>query len=63
MVFKRNLEVKYVLKEDKITAEILYNKYDLLQKLQFMPIYKVSILMLAFTVLQIFYDTKLMRNL
>ena len=60
--FQKKFGSKVRPSEDKITAEILYNKYDLLQKLPYAYLI-ASILMLAFTVLQIFKDTKLMRKL
>lgn len=43
--------------DDKIDSEILYNKYDVFQKLPYLYL-TMSILMLMFTILQIFYDKK-----
>jgi cytochrome c-type biogenesis protein CcsB len=48
--------------DDKITAEILYNKFDILQKLPYWYLF-ASILMLLFTIIQIFKETKVMRVL
>ena len=48
--------------DDKISAEILYNKFDILQKLPYWYLF-ASILMLLFTIIQIFKETKLMRVL
>lgn len=60
--FQKKFGSKVRPSEDKITAEILYNKYDLLQKLPYAYL-MAAILMLLFTVLQIFKDSKLMRYL
>lgn len=60
--FQKKFGSKVRPSEDKITAEILYNKYDLLQKLPYAYLL-AAILMLLFTVLQIFKDSKLMRYL
>ncbi len=60
--FQKKFGAKVRPSEDKISAEIMYNKYDLLQKLPFAYLF-ASILMLAFTILQIFKETKLMRIL
>jgi cytochrome c-type biogenesis protein CcsB len=48
--------------DDKINLEILYNKYDLLQKLPYWYMF-AAILMLFFTVLKIFKETKIMNVL
>ena len=60
--FQKKFGSKVRPSEEKITAEILYNKYDLLQKLPYAYL-MAAILMLLFTVLQIFKDSKLMRYL
>lgn len=46
--------------DDKIDSEILYNKYDVFQKLPYLYI-TVAILMLIFTIIQIFKDRKWLR--
>jgi cytochrome c-type biogenesis protein CcsB len=43
--------------EEKVTAEVLYNKYDVFQKLLYWYLY-ASILMLLFTILAIFKERK-----
>ncbi|MDD5150821.1 MAG: cytochrome c biogenesis protein CcsA [Flavobacterium sp.] len=43
--------------EEKITSEILYNKYDVFQKLPFWYLY-AAIIMLFFTILKIFKERK-----
>jgi hypothetical protein len=47
--------------ERKITMEILYNKYDILQN--YLTYILASILMLFFTIVQIFKENKLVRIL
>ncbi|WP_348822282.1 cytochrome c biogenesis protein CcsA [Flavobacterium aestuarii] len=60
--FQKKFGSKVRPTEDKIDLEITYNKYDLLQKLPFAYLF-AAILMLAFTILQIFKDSKLIRIL
>jgi cytochrome c-type biogenesis protein CcsB len=58
--FQKKFGSKVRPSEDKINLEIAYNKYDLLQKLPFWYMF-AAILMLTFTILQIFKDSKLIR--
>jgi cytochrome c-type biogenesis protein CcsB len=60
--FQKKFGSKVRPNEDKIDLEIAYNKYDLLQKLPFAYLF-AAILMLVFTILQIFKDSKLLRIL
>jgi len=60
--FQKKFGAKVRPTEDKIDLEITYNKYDLLQKLPYWYMF-AAILMLAFTILQIFKDSKLLRIL
>jgi cytochrome c-type biogenesis protein CcsB len=53
---------KVMPSEQKINSEILYNKYDLLQKLPYWYL-TAAILMLLFVILQIFKDNKTIRIL
>lgn len=46
--------------EEKIDAEIAYNKYDVFKKLQYWYI-TASVLMLIFTIINIFFDKKWLR--
>jgi cytochrome c-type biogenesis protein CcsB len=55
--FQRKFGEKVLPSEDKVTAEILYNKYDVFQKLSYWYIY-AAILMLFFTIMQIFKERK-----
>jgi cytochrome c-type biogenesis protein CcsB len=48
--------------EEKITSEILYNKYDVFQKLSYWYII-ASIVMLFFTILKIFKEGKILNSL
>ena len=48
--------------DDKINLEITYNKYDLLQKLPFAYLF-AAILMLIFTILKIFKESKVLNIL
>jgi cytochrome c-type biogenesis protein CcsB len=48
--------------EDKITSEVLYNKYDVFKKLFYLYM-MAGILMLVFSIIQIFKDNKAMRIL
>lgn len=58
--FQKKFGSKVMPSEDKITSEILYNKYDVFQKLPYLYMFS-AILMLFFTVLQIFKETKALR--
>lgn len=58
--FQKKFGSKVRPSDDKINLEIAYNKYDLLQKLPYWYMF-AAILMLTFTILQIFKDSKLMR--
>ncbi|AWG22545.1 cytochrome C biogenesis protein [Flavobacterium faecale] len=60
--FQKKFGSKVRPSEDKISMEIFYNKYDLLQKLPFAYLF-ASILMLLFTILQIFKESKTIRIL
>ncbi|REG96132.1 cytochrome c biogenesis protein CcsA [Flavobacterium aquicola] len=60
--FQKKFGSKVRPSEEKIDLEIAYNKYDLLQKLPFAYLF-AAILMLAFTIIQIFKDSKLIRIL
>ena len=57
--FQRKFGANVMPSEDKITAEILYNKYDVFQRLSYWYIY-ASILMLFFTILRIFKEHKVL---
>ncbi|EKT4519958.1 cytochrome c biogenesis protein CcsA [Flavobacterium psychrophilum] len=58
--FQKKHGSKVMPSEEKITSEILYNKYNILQKL-FNYYSLSSILMLIFTLLSIFFDKKWLR--
>jgi cytochrome c-type biogenesis protein CcsB len=60
--FQKKFGSKVRPSDDKISAEILYNKYDILQKLPYWYI-TASILMLFFTIVQIFKEKKIVRLL
>jgi cytochrome c-type biogenesis protein CcsB len=60
--FQKKFGSKVRPSEDKITSEILYNKYDVFQKLPYLYLF-AAILMLFFTVLQIFKESKVLRFL
>ena len=60
--FQKKFGSKVRPSEDKITAEILYNKYDLLQKLPYAYL-TAAILMLLFTIIQIFKESKTITRL
>ena len=55
--FQKKYGSKVRPSEEKITSEILYNEYDVFQKLPFWYMY-ASILMLLFTILKIFKERK-----
>ncbi|HFG0565129.1 TPA: cytochrome c biogenesis protein CcsA [Flavobacterium psychrophilum] len=58
--FQKKHGSKVMPSEEKITSEILYNKYNILQKL-FNYYSLSSILMLIFTLLSIFFDKKWLK--
>lgn len=60
--FQKKFGSKVMPTVDKIDLEIAYNKYDLLQKLSYWYLF-AAILMLAFTVIKIFKETKVMNFL
>ena len=55
--FQKKYGSKVMPSEQKITSEILYNQYDVFQKLPYWYIY-AAILMLLFTILKIFKERK-----
>lgn len=55
--FQRKYGVKVLPSDQKISSEILYNKYDIFQKLPYWYMY-AAILMLLFTILKIFKERK-----
>jgi len=55
--FQKKYGSKVLPSEQKITSEILYNKYDVFQKLPYWYMY-AAILMLLFTILKIFKERK-----
>ncbi|TRX21713.1 cytochrome C biogenesis protein [Flavobacterium franklandianum] len=55
--FQKKYGSKVLPSDQKITSEILYNKYDVFQKLPYWYIY-AAILMLLFTILKIFKERK-----
>ena len=55
--FQKRFGSKVRPSEEKITSEVLYNKYDVFQKLPYWYIF-ASILMLFFTILKIFKERK-----
>ena len=58
--YQKKYGSKVLPSEQKITSEILYNKYDVFQKLPFWYMY-ASILMLLFTILKIFKERKFLN--
>ena len=60
--FQKKYGSKVLPSDEKITSEILYNKYDVFQKLPYWYIY-ASILMLLFTILNIFKERKALHYL
>jgi cytochrome c-type biogenesis protein CcsB len=58
--FQKKFGSKVRPTEDQIDLEITYNKYDLLQKLPYWYVF-AAILMMVFTILQIFKDSKFLR--
>ena len=58
--FQKKYGSKVLPSEEKITSEILYNEYDVFQKLPFWYMY-ASILMLLFTILKIFKERKFLN--
>ena len=58
--YQRKFGVQVMPSEDKITAEILYNKYDIFKKLYYL--YMIAgVLMLLLTILKIFKDNSFFR--
>jgi cytochrome c-type biogenesis protein CcsB len=55
--FQKKFGVKVMPSEQRITSEILYNKYDVFQKLPYWYMF-AAILMLLFTILKIFKERK-----
>jgi len=55
--FQKKFGSKVMPSEQKITSEILYNEYDVFQKLPFWYLY-AAVLMLFFTILKIFKERK-----
>jgi cytochrome c-type biogenesis protein CcsB len=60
--FQKKFGSKVRPSEEKITSEILYNKYDVFQKLSYWYII-ASIVMLFFTILKIFKEGKILNSL
>lgn len=60
--FQKKFGSKVRPSEEKITSEILYNKYDVFQKLSYWYII-ASIVMLLFTILKIFKEGKVLNYL
>jgi cytochrome c-type biogenesis protein CcsB len=58
--FQKKYGSKVLPSEQKITSEILYNKYDVFQKLPYWYMY-AAILMLLFTILKIFKERKFLN--
>ncbi|RTY96641.1 cytochrome C biogenesis protein [Flavobacterium sp. GSP27] len=60
--FQKRFGSKVMPSEEKITSEVLYNKYDVFKKLPYLYIFS-SVLMLFFTILQIFKERKALNYL
>jgi cytochrome c-type biogenesis protein CcsB len=60
--FQKKFGAKVLPSEDKVTLEILYNKYDVFQKLPYWYL-SAAILMLLFTILKIFKERKVLNYL
>ena len=60
--FQKKYGSKVLPSDEKITSEILYNKYDVFQKLPYWYMY-AAILMLLFTILKIFKERKSLNYL
>ena len=58
--FQKKFGSKVMPSEEKITTEILYNKYDVFKNLYWLYV-TAACLMLAFTILHIFFDKKGLR--
>jgi cytochrome c-type biogenesis protein CcsB len=58
--FQKKYGSRVLPSEQKITSEILYNKYDVFQKLPYWYMY-AAILMLLFTILKIFKEQKFLN--
>jgi cytochrome c-type biogenesis protein CcsB len=56
--FQKKFGSKVMPSEEKITSEIMYNEYDVFQKLPFWYLY-AAIIMLVFTILKIFKERKI----
>ncbi|RTY88662.1 cytochrome C biogenesis protein [Flavobacterium sp. RSP49] len=60
--FQKRFGSKVMPSDEKITSEVLYNKYDVFKKLPYWYIF-AAILMLFFTILQIFKERKVLNYL
>ena len=60
--YQKRYGSKVIPSDDKITSEILYNKYNVLQKLPYWYIF-ASILMLFFVILKIFKESRILNIL
>ena len=60
--FQRRFGSKVKPSDEKITSEVLYNKYDVFKKLPYWYIF-ASILMLLFTIMNIFKERKVLNYL
>jgi cytochrome c-type biogenesis protein CcsB len=58
--YQRKFGAQVMPSEDKITAEIIYNKYDIFKKLFYLYM-MAGVLMLFFTIIKIFKDNKFTR--
>ncbi len=58
--FQKKYGSKVRPSEEKITAEVLYNKYDIFKNLYWLYV-MAGILMLMFTILNIFFEKKILR--
>nr|WP_240409080.1 cytochrome c biogenesis protein CcsA [Flavobacterium psychrotrophum] len=59
-MYQKKMGASVMPSDDKINAEILYNKYDVFKKL-FLYYALAGILMLLFAIIKIFYDRKAIR--
>ena len=60
-VYQKKYGKEVMLSESKINSEILYNKYDIFKRLFYLYML-AGVLMLAFCIIQIFKDTKIIRT-
>ena len=60
--FQKRFGSKVMPSEEKITSEVLYNKYDVFKKLPYWYIF-ASVLMLLFTIMNIFKERKVLNYL